>query len=39
MMKTEKGREMARVRTERLREFIKWTEEEAREVEEGRGLG
>jgi len=38
MMKIEKGREMARVRTQRLREFMKWTEEEANEVEEGKTL-
>jgi len=38
MMKTEKGRGMAKVRTERLRQFMKWTEEEAREVEEGKTL-
>lgn len=35
MMKTDKGKEMAQVRTERLREFIKWSEEEWKEVEEG----
>ncbi|KAL4797474.1 hypothetical protein BDV19DRAFT_46315 [Aspergillus venezuelensis] len=34
MMKTETGREMARVRTERLVEFKKWWEEETRDAGE-----
>lgn len=34
MMKTESGREMARVRTERLREFRKWWVEENETAEE-----
>ncbi|GAA5992549.1 hypothetical protein JCM5350_005911 [Sporobolomyces pararoseus] len=35
MMKTEKGRELAKERTERLKSFIGWIEEEWNEVEMG----
>ncbi|GAA5955948.1 hypothetical protein JCM3765_000051 [Sporobolomyces pararoseus] len=35
MMKTEKGRAMAKERTERLKSFIGWVEDEWREVEMG----
>ncbi|GAA5906450.1 HD domain-containing protein [Sporobolomyces salmoneus] len=39
MMKTEKGRELAKKRTERLKEFIGWAEEEWDEIEQGRQRG
>ncbi|ORY77249.1 hypothetical protein BCR35DRAFT_292314 [Leucosporidium creatinivorum] len=39
MMKTEKGREMARKRTERMSEFVEWVGEEWEDVEAGLKVG